>query len=127
MVKDERGQSMVEMALLLPVMLLLLAGIFDFGRVFFSYVHLQMASQETVRLGGLGKTDAEIISFARNYVHIGERDLLQVQVSPVQATRTPGGYVTVTLVYPVELMTPVLSKLFPSPIILSANSTIRVE
>ncbi|MGC5325426.1 TadE/TadG family type IV pilus assembly protein [Brevibacillus sp. SYSU BS000544] len=127
MVKDEQGQSMVEMALLLPVMLLLLAGIFDFGRVFYSYVHLQMASQETVRLGGLGKPDAEIISFARNYVHIGETDLLQVQVSPTQETRTPGGYVTVTLVYPVELMTPVLSKLFPSPIILSANSTIRVE
>lgn len=118
---------MVEMALLLPVMLLLLAGIFDFGRVFYSYVHLQMASQETVRLGGLGKTDAEIISFAHNYVHIGETELLQVQISPTQSTRSPGGYVTVTLEYPVELMTPILSNILPSPIILSANSTIRVE
>lgn len=127
MVKDERGQSMVEMALLLPVMLLLLAGIFDFGRLFYSYVHLQMASQETVRLGGLGKSDAEIISFAHKYVHIGETELLQVQVSPTQTARTSGEYVSVTLEYPMELMTPILSTILPSPIILSANSTIRVE
>lgn len=127
MVKDERGQSVVEMALLLPVLLLLLAGIFDFGRIFYSYVHLQMASQETVRLGGLGRQDTEIIQFARSYVDLGDPTKLQVGINPVQASRISGGYVTVTLTYPVQLMTPILSQVMPSPIVLTAHSTIRVE
>lgn len=48
MVKKENGQSVVEMALVLPVLLLLLVGIIDFGRVFYYYSHLNLATQETV-------------------------------------------------------------------------------
>jgi hypothetical protein len=35
--RHSRGQGLVEFALVLPVLLLLMMGIFDFGRVFFSY------------------------------------------------------------------------------------------
>ena len=57
--RDERGQSLVETALVLPVLLLLLVGILDFGRIMYSYAHLHMAAQETVRVGGLDKSDSE--------------------------------------------------------------------
>jgi hypothetical protein len=127
MIKDEKGQSMVEMALILPVLLLLLVGIFDFGRVLYTYMHLHLATQETVRLGGLGKSDAEITTFAQNYVHVGDSSLLVVKVSPTETYRDSGDYVTVKLEYPLEIVTPVISSLLPSPLAITTDSTIRVE
>lgn len=42
----EQGQSLVELAISLGVILLLLAGAVDFGMAFYSYVALQDAAQE---------------------------------------------------------------------------------
>jgi Flp pilus assembly protein TadG len=127
MIKDEKGQSLVEFALLLPVLLLLIVGIFDFGRVLYSYSHLHMATQETVRLGALGKSDEEIRSFAHNYIHIGDPDDLVISISPTEGERESGDYVTVELEYPIELITPFLSSILPSPVVIETDSTIRVE
>lgn len=127
MIKDEKGQSLVEMALLLPILLLLLTGIFDFGRILYSYTHLHLATQETVRLGGLGKNDAEISEFARNYIHLGDPNLLHITISPNDTNRQSGEYMTVTLDYPVDMITPFVSTFFPTPFKLSTESTIRVE
>jgi Flp pilus assembly protein TadG len=46
---DERGQSLVEMALVLPLLLLLLAGIIDFGRAFNNYIIITNAAREGAR------------------------------------------------------------------------------
>jgi Flp pilus assembly protein TadG len=127
MKKDERGQSLVETALLLPVFFLILAGILDFGRVLYSYAHLQMAAQETVRLAGLGEKDQDISTFAHQYVHLGDTTKLQVSVSPTDTNRNSGDYVTVTLTYPYQFFTPLISKLFPSSFTIQTSSTIRVE
>ncbi len=127
MVKNESGQSLVEMALVLPVLLLLLVGIIDFGRVLYSYSHLHLATQEAVRLGGLGRDDNEIVTFAKDYIHIGDSSKLQVVITPSDTTRKSGQYVTVELEYPLELITPIISELIPNPIQLKVDSTIRVE
>jgi Flp pilus assembly protein TadG len=127
MKKDERGQSLVETALLLPVFFLILAGILDFGRVLYSYAYLQMAAQETVRLAGLGEKDQDISTFAHQYVHLGDTTKLQVSVSPTDTNRNSGDYVTVTLTYPYQFFTPLISKLFPSSFTIQTSSTIRVE
>lgn len=125
--KDESGQSMVETALLLPVLLLLLVGILDFGRFLYSYSHLHMAAQESVRVGGLGNGDGEIVDFAKEYIHLGDSTNLQIGISPQEAYRNSGDYVTVNLKYPFHLYTPLLSKVFPTPLWIETESTIRVE
>lgn len=125
MIKDERGQSLTEFALVVPLLLLLVCGIFDFGRLLYAYMNLQNAAQETVRLGGLGKTDAEIRTFAKQYLHLGN-NLPDVDIFPEEADRDTGDYVTVKLEYPLVFMTPVISKILPVPTV-KAQSTIRVE
>lgn len=125
--KDEWGQALVEIALVLPVLLLLLAGILDIGRMMFSYEHLQMAAQETVRLGGLGDNDQTIINFADNYEKLGDPKNLTVNITPKDTVRHSGDYVTVTLKYPFTFYTPLISKFFPNPYYLKTQSTIRVE
>jgi Flp pilus assembly protein TadG len=49
----QRGQSMTEFALMLPILLLLLFAIFDFGRMLFMYNQLSAAAREGARYGSL--------------------------------------------------------------------------
>ncbi|SDP05527.1 TadE-like protein [Paenibacillus sp. yr247] len=126
MIKDEGGQSLTEFAVILPIFLLLVCGIFDFGRLMYAYMNMNNVAQETVRLGGFDRKDSEIVAFAKNYVHLGDASNLKVTISPVEAVRHSGDYVTVTLEYPFTYVTPIISKLLPAPTV-KAASTIRVE
>ncbi len=47
----ERGQSLVELALILPVLILVLLGILDFGRAFYAYNAISNAAREGARYG----------------------------------------------------------------------------
>ncbi len=47
----ERGSNLVEAAIVLPVLLLLLAGVADFGRAFRVYIVLTAATREGARYG----------------------------------------------------------------------------
>lgn len=46
-----RGQTLVEFALILPIFILLLVGIFDFGRAIYGYNIVNNAAHEAVRVG----------------------------------------------------------------------------
>ncbi len=52
-----RGQTMVEFAITLPVMLMLLFGIIEFGRLFQAWLTLQNAARTAVRYGVTGAWD----------------------------------------------------------------------
>jgi len=126
MIKDERGQSLAEFALVVPLLLLLICGIFDFGRYMFAYINLNMDAQEAVRLGGLGKSDAQIREYAKNHALIGDPSALKVTITPTEANRKSGDYVKVSLQYSQPFITPIISNVLPVPVI-KAESTIRVE
>ncbi len=44
------GQSLIEFALILPLMVLVIVGIFELGRAFFSYIAISNAAREGVRM-----------------------------------------------------------------------------
>ncbi len=48
--KNEKGQSMVEFALILPVLILIVAGIVDFGWLFWGKMTLTSAAREGARV-----------------------------------------------------------------------------
>jgi Flp pilus assembly protein TadG len=48
---DERGAGLVEMALVTVLLLLLLAGVVDLGRVFYEYIIVTNAAREGARYG----------------------------------------------------------------------------
>ena len=43
---DERGQSLVELSLMMVILLVILSGVLDVGRAFFSYIAIQNAAGE---------------------------------------------------------------------------------
>ena len=73
------GQSLAEFAITLPVLLLLLLGVLDLGRLFFAYIAVNNAAREGARYGAEFPYDtAGIINIAK---------------------REPDNLVTVTTVY----------------------------
>lgn len=44
--RKERGQSLVEVALTLPILVLILSGLLDIGRVYYIYIALEEGAQE---------------------------------------------------------------------------------
>jgi len=51
---SEHGQSMVELALTITILMILLAGVIDMGRAFFTYMAMRDAAQNPA--GGAGLT-----------------------------------------------------------------------
>jgi len=49
----EKGQAMIEMVLILPLILLIMAGVFDFGRVIHAYVVVENAAREAAIAGAV--------------------------------------------------------------------------
>lgn len=55
-----RGQSLTEFALILPVLLLVLMGVFDFGRALYAYNSISNAARMGGRTAIVNQTPAEI-------------------------------------------------------------------
>jgi hypothetical protein len=58
----DRGAAAVEFALVLPVLLLILFAIIDFGRLLNAQITLSQAAREGARLGALGVAPATVVS-----------------------------------------------------------------
>ena len=56
--KSERGQSLVEMAISITVLVFLLSGAVEFGMMYFQYIQLRDAAQEGALYGSLNPADA---------------------------------------------------------------------
>src|SRR5262249_44765650 len=70
--RSERGAELVEFALVLPVLLLLMTGIFDFGFLFQRYEVLTNAAREGARLASLpGYTETDIQNRVNAYLSAG--------------------------------------------------------
>jgi Flp pilus assembly protein TadG len=80
--RSERGQSLVELAITLPILILLLLGTLDFGMAIFSYSMLRDAAQEGAFYGSFNPSNRpEIENRTRN---ISPRAEDVVFSSPVQ-------------------------------------------
>jgi len=55
--QPEKGQSMVELALTITILMILLAGVIDMGRAFFTYMAMRDAAQEGAAYGSLNPFD----------------------------------------------------------------------
>lgn len=64
--RSTKGQSLVELAVSLVILLYLLSGAAEFGLIFFQYIQLRDAAQEGALYGSIHPTDtAAIINRAR--------------------------------------------------------------
>lgn len=118
---SDRGAAAVEFALIVPLLLLLLLGVVEFGRVLNAQLQLSAAARESVRVMAIQKQPATAIGAAIAAAP-NLRPLLvaaNVQVTPVSCGATTD--VTVTITYSMDL----LSGLFADAIPLTGRAVMR--
>jgi Flp pilus assembly protein TadG len=100
----QRGQSLVELALSLTVILMLLAGAVDFGMAFFSYTALRDAAQEGALYGSIysqstGTLDSTATTDICNHVRRASSSPIDLQTVMTHCNdgTTSGNYIQVEL------------------------------
>src|SRR5205807_9234937 len=115
--KGERGQSLVEFALLLPVLMIILLGVVEFGWAMRAYVLEQNAAREGARYWALnGSTTCDLVRTAVETkgpgtlswsIDTGETTPYAAPLSTqTDCTSAPGTVVTVTAKYQYPFITP---------------------
>ncbi|WP_164984910.1 TadE/TadG family type IV pilus assembly protein [Ammoniphilus sp. CFH 90114] len=125
--RSNKGQSTVELALCLPILLILLIGILDFGLVLHTNLMLDHAGREAARAASVGKTDAEVSQMILSGTPGLQSSKLSFSVTPAQANRTRGVYATVTISYPIDFISPITKTVFQSPYTITTKTVMRVE
>jgi Flp pilus assembly protein TadG len=123
--RSQRGQSLTEFALALPILVLLLFAVIQFGIVFNNYVTLTDATRAGARKGAVGREILNPASAVTTAVRNSASNLTQSKLNvTVTSTWQAGADVTVTATYPYSI------KLLGLPLKsgnLSSTTTERVE
>lgn len=127
--KNQNGQSLVEFALVLPLILLILCCILEFGLIFYSYLVITHAAREGARAGAVGKPDSEIVTLVQGAAPLPRAgtNLKITRLEPNQTARLSGLPLTVEVSYDVDLVTPFFAAILPNPITLTSQATMRLE
>ena len=118
-IKSERGVSMVELAIVLPILLVVLFGIVEFSLILYDKAIITNASREGARGGIVFRSDPNtgnyspldqtgITTVVNNYlgnylISFGSAPVASTTVVPSQCpppTATPPRQIAVTVVYP---------------------------
>ncbi len=128
LLKKRKGQSLVETALVLPVILLILTAIIDFGLLFNHYLIVSNASREGARGASVGKTNLQIINAVKNVTSSLDETKLSITITPYgSADRRAGSEVTVNVKYQYSMITPIIAAVIPGPFDLETGTTMRCE
>lgn len=88
---SERGQSLVELAVSLVVLLFLLSGAVEFGIIFFQFVQLRDAVQEGALYGSINPHDATAIELRARAASDRPIDLADSAVTITISVADPAG------------------------------------
>jgi Flp pilus assembly protein TadG len=123
--KSVRGQSLVEFALVVPVFLLLLIGIAEFGRAWMTRNILTGASREAVRIAAVQGNTASALSRANNILSSAGISGASVNIAD---DGTPYGTCIVTVSYPFPVtVAGFLPGLRGTSVLLSTSTSMRKE
>lgn len=106
-IRDDRGQTMVEFTLVVPILLLILFGIIQFGIVYNNYLTLTDAVRVGARKAAVSRTEAEPETFVKtallNAADSLDRATLEPRVSITAPVWQHGADITVKASYPYEI------------------------
>lgn len=124
---SSKGQSIVETALVLPILLLILTGIIDFGFLFNNYIMILNASREGARCAAIGCSDAEIDDIVGNAAAMLDETKLTMVINPDESMRKKGDEITVTIRYQYSPITPLIGSIVSDPVELEVQTVMRME
>ena len=104
-IRAERGQTMVEFAMVLPILALLLFGVIQFGITFNNYVTLTDAVRAASRKAAVSRQSGTRDADIQNALYDSAADLDKSKLPPptVSSTWQHGDPVTVCATYPYDI------------------------
>lgn len=101
--RSEKGQNLVELALIFPILILILTGTLDLGRGMQAYIGISQAAREGARYGSVNGWDAS------GMTSVALSELQRAGLNPADATvtvvtATAGNPVRVTVSYRFQLL-----------------------
>lgn len=125
-IKNRKGQAVVEFAMILPILLLILLGIIEFGRFYNAWLMVTNASREGARMASLGGSTLQVEERIDNVMASFETNRITVNIDP-SGSRSRGDMVTVTVVYDIDPLTPMFGAITGGTLHLNADTVMRVE
>jgi len=120
-----KGDTLVEFALLLPILMLILMGIFDLGRAFHAYIVIANAAREGARYGVVHPDDHDGVVAAAEALIAG----LDPEELTISATCPSNETVRVEITYDFYVVTPLMAQFLSGQdyVTLTSVATMAVE
>ncbi len=130
----ERGTTLVEFALVLPILLLIIFGVLDLGWAIYAQNTLSLATRDAARIGIVNPDSSAIIQRVRDKsfaLDVGEIHICYDSTGFCSAdagTRTVNAMITVSAVYTYTPITPVIGNMIGSGgVAIRTQSSMLVE
>ncbi len=129
---SEKGQALVEFALIVPIMMLIFCAIVDFGWVFLNQLSATSLAREGARAGIICANDVDFTQKVKNKIHststIIDDSRAVITVSLSNPSHPSNGDVEVEIEYEVSMLTPMGILFFgANEYTVRAECTMRVE
>ncbi len=126
LLKRTEGATAVEFAIIVPVLLLIVCGIMDFGNIYYQLHTANEAAREGARKIAVSQNLQTSVTDITNFITSNYNSNLNVNVVP--SPPVSGQNVTVTVTSSVNIITPLISAFFPSnPHTVTGKTVMRVE
>ena len=133
--RRDGGQSLVELAIALPILLALIIGIFEFGRAWNVSQVLTNAAREGARVAVLATSDEDdVLAVIESYLADAALDPATAEITITGAEATTGEATNIAISYPFEFqfLGPVVDLLgdggdVPGTVTLATTATMRHE
>ncbi|UFS70014.1 pilus assembly protein [Geomonas sp. RF6] len=109
--RDQRGSALVEMALVLPFLMLVLFGITEFGRAMYITNTLTQAAREGVRRAAVSEKPLDVGSISANIKASIPFDQNGLAISITPASPAHGETITVAISLPFSPVVPLIEAL----------------
>ncbi|MCS7048281.1 MAG: pilus assembly protein [Verrucomicrobiae bacterium] len=127
---NRRAQSLVEFAMVAPLFFLLIFGIIDFGRVYFTQATIQHALREAGRfavtgnrLPGTNPATGQPYTRVESIIEVARKAAVGADITGITVSSQagganhaggPGDRVTVSITATVRIITPIIGQFFPN-------------
>jgi Flp pilus assembly protein TadG len=118
--RKEKGQSMLELALVLPLLIIILAGVLDLGRLYYAYVAVTDAAAEGASYAAIHPEQSDRDEVFRR-AQEASRGLVQIDPDMVEVdcpTLASGAPITVTVSYSFTVATPLINAIVPDGVLM---------
>lgn len=130
--RREDGQAMVEFALILPIFLIILCGIIDFGWLFYNQLSLNNACREGARYAVVHTAENADVQAIINHIEnttttVFANNGIDISVKYSSPSDPTAGDVTVDMEADISFFTPVLSTVLGKEKTITSTVIMKVE